>query len=253
MTSRPQIEAVLLCAGLGKRLRPLTESVPKAMIPVGGTPLIDVHLSALRQAGVERAVLVVGYLADRLRGHVGNGSRFDLSVDYVVQEKLGGTGDALHVAEQVIRNERFLLLYGDTYFGPRPDVFHRLLENPTAKIAAAEVASAGTYGRLRTETRDGRTILLGIQEKDGQPTPGLINAGAYFLPRSVLSILRDLPPSPRGEIELTDAIVKLAREVEPIHVVKVTRWIDIGTPEQLAAAGRIASVDRTSGTSVGQP
>ncbi len=239
--SAAQTEAVILCAGLGKRLRPLTLHVPKALVPVGGRPLLDLHLEALAREGVSRTILVVGHLADKVREHVGDGRRFGLSVEYVTQELLGGTGDALRVVERHIRSERMVVIYPDAYFGPDPDLVPRLFEKEGAKIAAAEVPDAGSYGRLKVEERDGGLYLLDIQEKDGRATPGLINAGAYLLPRGIFRMLERVGISLRGELELTDAVVRLARELEPVRVVKVPLWVDIGTPEQLVAAQTLGS------------
>ena len=92
--------------------------------------------------------------------------------------------------------------------------------------------------------------LRAIHEKDGDPSPGLVNAGAYLLPRRLIEVLRSVPPSPRGEVELTDAVTKWVVGGEEIRVVPTSQWIDVGTPAHLALATRMA---RTPSSPDGSP
>ena len=244
------VVAVVLAAGLGKRLRPLTLTTPKALVPVGGRPLLEWHLEALSKAGVSRVILVVGYLGDQIRSRIRDGADFHVQVVYVQQHEQGGSGDALRVAAPLVSETRVLVLYADTFFGAGSPLFQSLTAGPNAKMAAAEVPNASVYGRLKTSVRGNHRYLVDIKEKDGQPTPGLINAGAYLLSREIFPILDRTARSPRGEIELTDAVVNFARQVEPVEVLTVPRWVDIGTPQQLEEAERIAAA---SGPSADQP
>ncbi len=241
--SGPVPPAIVLAAGRGERLRPLTDALPKSMVPVGEGPLLGYHLRALAAAGVRRATLVVGYLAGAVEGYVGDGSAFGLRVGYRRQDPPRGTGDALRCALPDGRaEEETLVIYSDVYWGPSPDVYSRLAGTPGAALAAATVDGAGSYGRLETvEGPEGARWLLRIVEKDGRATPGLVNAGAYRLTPAILEALRGVGRSPRGEIELTDALSGATAAGEPIRVLSTDRWIDIGTPEQLAIARRWSS------------
>ena len=240
-SSLADVDAVLLCAGMGQRLRPLTDSIPKALVPVAARPIVDYHLEAWHEAGVRRALLVIGYRGDQVQQHVGDGSRYGLEVEYVTQRDPKGSGDALLSTRERLRACWVLVGYCDVFFGPDPSIWRTLLEDRTAKIVAARVPDAGAYGRLITKDDPPWPRLLAIHEKDRKPVPGLINAGAYLLPRKVVEILRTVPLSPRGEIELTDAVTSYASGGGDVRVVMTPVWTDVGTPEQLETANRLAA------------
>lgn len=225
---------------MGKRLRPLTDSIPKALVPVAGRPIVDYHLEAWRVAGVRRATLVTGYRGDQLREHVGGGESYGLRIEYVEQPEPRGSGDALLVVADRLRADWTLVGYCDVFFGRSPAIWSTLLSDRTAKIVGAEVPDASTYGRLISDEGHPWPHLVAIHEKDGNPSPGLINAGAYLLPRRVREILRSVPLSPRGEIELTDAVSGFVAEGGEMRIVPVATWTDVGTLAQLDVATRLA-------------
>jgi UDP-N-acetylglucosamine diphosphorylase / glucose-1-phosphate thymidylyltransferase / UDP-N-acetylgalactosamine diphosphorylase / glucosamine-1-phosphate N-acetyltransferase / galactosamine-1-phosphate N-acetyltransferase len=235
-----EVDGVLLCAGVGKRLQPLTETLPKALVPVAGRPIVDYHLEAWHAAGLRRAILVTGYRGDQVRGHVADGAGYGLEVEYVTQSERRGSGHALLTAADRIRTPSVLVGYCDVFFGRSPSVWATLLADRRAKIVGASVPSAGTYGRLVTDEDRPWPRLRAIHEKDGNPSPGLVNAGAYLLPRRVIEILRSVPLSPRGEIELTDGVTGYVAEGGEVRVVPTADWIDVGTPEHLEFATRLA-------------
>ncbi len=238
------VDGVLLCAGAGERLRPLTESIPKALVPVAGRPLVDYHLNAWHAAGIARAILVTGYREDQLRLHVGDGSRYGLEVDYVTQSGPRGTGQALLAAADHLRAPWVLVGYGDVFFGRGASIWTTLLSDRRAKIVGAQVRDAGAFGRLVTDPEGPWPRLLAIHEKDRHATPGLVNSGAYLLPRKVVEILRTVPLSPRGEVELTDAVTRYVAEGGEVRVVPTEDWVDVGTPEHVEAATRLATASR---------
>jgi NDP-sugar pyrophosphorylase family protein len=233
-------DSVLLCAGVGQRLRPLTDSIPKALVPVAGRPIVDYHLEAWHAAGVRRSILVTGYREEQVRAHVGDGARFGLRVEYVTQTARRGSGHALLVAADRLRGPSVLVGYCDVFFGAHPSVWRTLLADGRGKIVGASVADASRYGRLVADSDRPWPRLLAIHEKDGDPSPGVVNAGAYLLPRRVIELLRSTRPSPRGEIELTDAVTEYVAEGGEIRIVPAPVWIDVGTPEQVATATRMA-------------
>lgn len=238
------VDSVLLCAGAGKRLRPLTDSIPKALVPVAGRPIVDYHLEAWRAAGVHRVVLVTGYREDQVREHVGNGARYGLRVAYVTQSEPRGSGDALLVAAGHLRAEYILVGYCDVFFGRNPAIWAELLSDRRSKIVGVRIENAGAYGRLEEGADGAWPRLVAIHEKDGRSTPGLINGGAYLLPRRIFDILPSVPLSSRGEIELTDAVTALVAGGGEVRIVPVRDWVDVGTPENLALAGRLAGLVR---------
>ena len=235
-----EVDGVLLCAGVGRRLQPLTHSIPKALVPVAGRPIVDYHLEAWREAGVRRALLVIGYRGDQVRRHVGDGAQYGLDVEYVTQSDPRGSGHALLVTADRIRSSAVLVGYCDVFFGRKPSVWATLLADQRAKIVGAVVPDAGAYGRLVSDGDVPWPRLLAIHEKDGNPSPGLVNAGAYLLPRRVVEILRTVPLSARGEVELTDGVTAYLAQGGEVRIVPTSEWVDVGTPEHLEYATRMA-------------
>lgn len=234
------VEAVVLAAGHGVRLGSLTKSTPKVLLRVDGRPLLDYHLTALAAVGVRRVVLVVSYFAEQVERHVDGGRPFGLEVTSVRQAQPRGTGHAVAAASSEVRSDPFLVCYADVFIPGEEALLRALLSDDTAKIAAARVPDAGGFGRLLTKEEDGEPYLAGIQEKDGRPTPGLVNAGVYLLPRSLLRLVAGLSPSPRGEYELTDAVREYVAQGDRIRVVTLEEWVDAGTQESLARAHELA-------------
>jgi UDP-N-acetylglucosamine diphosphorylase / glucose-1-phosphate thymidylyltransferase / UDP-N-acetylgalactosamine diphosphorylase / glucosamine-1-phosphate N-acetyltransferase / galactosamine-1-phosphate N-acetyltransferase len=245
MPAVPGVEAVVLGAGRGVRLGALTESTPKVLLQVGHRPLLDYHLEALRSVGVRRVWMVVSYLAEQIEKHVDGGRRFGLDVTYVRQTEPLGTGDAVRAASSHIRSDSFLVCYGDVFVPSEASLLPTLLSDATPKIAAAWVPNGGSYGRLVTKEMAGELWLAGISEKDGLPGPALVNAGIYLLPKTLLTLVAELPRSPRGEYELTDALRSYVVQGGKIRVVPVEPWVDIGTEANLALANELASRAQT--------
>lgn len=235
------LDAVVLAAGRGVRFGALTRSTPKALLLVNHRPLLDYHLEALSAVGVRRVSMIVSYLAEQIEHHVDGGRPFGLEVTSVRQPKPLGTGDAVRVASSQIRSDLFLVCYADVFVPEEASLFRAFLSDDTAKLAGARVPNGGSYGRLQTKEEGGELHLAAIQEKDGQPSPALVNAGLYLLPKSLLGLVARLPRSPRGEYELTDAIREYVTQGGTIRVVPVEEWVDAGTEENLALANALSA------------
>jgi dTDP-glucose pyrophosphorylase len=181
-------------------------------------------------------IFVVSYRADAVREFVGHEFADTIRADFVTQPTARGTGDALRHAAKHALSDPFLLGYGDVFFR-HPDVMlDRLIETPSPKIVAMQVPDTSPFGTIVAEGAGLMRFLKEIREKEGKHVPGLVNAGWYLLPRSLLPILDSLSPSPRGEIELTDALTRFVKGGGRIEVVVIDGCLDIGTPENLAAA-----------------
>jgi UDP-N-acetylglucosamine diphosphorylase / glucose-1-phosphate thymidylyltransferase / UDP-N-acetylgalactosamine diphosphorylase / glucosamine-1-phosphate N-acetyltransferase / galactosamine-1-phosphate N-acetyltransferase len=231
--SDSNLDAVVLCAGQGRRLRPLTDALPKVMVSVRGRPLLDLHLEALALAGVGRVVLVVGYMEDLVRGFVASHGSYSMEVDYRTQNPPAGTGDGLREAIPSIRTDPFLLVYGDIFVENLTVLYTRLVRDHIPSIVAAEVPDASQYGRIRVKSDPVGPWLEAITEKDGDQTPGLVNAGVYLLPAGIFDLVRTTRPSPRGEFELTDALTAFARSGGRLRVLTTPGWADVGTVDVL--------------------
>jgi NDP-sugar pyrophosphorylase family protein len=219
------MDAVLLAAGLGTRLRPHTLTTPKPLLLVQGRPILDWTLGALPKA-VDRVVVVTHYLAEQVEQYL-RGQKFFKEWATVPQGDPRGTGDALRKCRAQIRSDKFLVINGDDLFGAAD--FARLADCP-AGLIVQEVQEPKKFGIAFLKT-DG--TLEKLLEKPDLPPPQLANTGAYVFPREVFEI--EIGLSPRGEYEITDYVTKLAAQ-QPVHVVRSTFWFPIGTEETWNAA-----------------
>jgi bifunctional UDP-N-acetylglucosamine pyrophosphorylase/glucosamine-1-phosphate N-acetyltransferase len=234
-------DVVVLCAGLGKRLRPLTNTIPKALVPVAGKPLLAYHLEAMRDVGIRRVICIVGYLEDKIREFVGDGSSFGLKVQFVSQIPPKGTGDAVSVVASLIKSDPFAVLYADVFFYPMRPVWESLLDGNTAKIVCARVENTAQFGRVETYSSPQGDMLSTIMEKDGKTRPGLVNAGLLLLPKSILRVLNVHTVTERGEVELPQAVEQISKKGTRILVNQVGDWFDIGSLSALESASRFAT------------
>jgi bifunctional UDP-N-acetylglucosamine pyrophosphorylase/glucosamine-1-phosphate N-acetyltransferase len=211
------MDAIILAAGLGKRLRPHTEATPKPLLPVQGRPILDWALGAL-PAAVDRVLVVVNYLGEQIEGYLGRQKHF-ARWEAVRQEAPRGTGDALRSCRDRIESGRFLVLNGDDLYGAAD--LSRLAACP-AGLLTRQVQNPREFG-VAVLKADG--TLEKLVEKPDVPGPRLANAGAYVFPRHVFAT--ELRESARGEYEITDYVTALAGR-EPVSVIEATFWLPIG-------------------------
>ncbi|OAQ52050.1 hypothetical protein HTG_13795 [Natrinema mahii] len=232
------MKAVVLAAGQGTRMRPLSESVPKPMLPVADRPLAAHTVDAAIEAGADEIVLVIGYEGETVRDYFGPEYR-GVPVSYAVQERQAGTADAVNAARDHLEGP-FAVLNGDNLYDPA--AIDRLFDACPA-VCAIEVAEPSNYGVLSTEPgHDGR--VTEIVEKPAEPPTNLANAGAYAFPAEAREWL-EVPASERGEHEITDVV---ARVIEAFDVTPITleRWLDVGRPWELLEANewKLAALER---------
>jgi len=230
------MDAVLLCAGLGTRLRPHTLSTPKPLLPVQDRPILDWILTAL-PAQVDRLVVVTHYLGSQIETYLIEQTRFP-SWSVVPQGDPRGTGDALRRCQDAITSEKFLVLNGDDLFGAR-DL--EALSRHEGAVLVAEVQEPRRFG-IAFLKEDG--TLEKLVEKPDLDGPRLANTGAYVFPRRVFDI--ELKLSPRGEYEITDYVTALARQ-GTFQVVPASFWYPIGTAEAWDEAQRLDLSERMKG------
>ena len=221
------MDAVILAAGLGTRLRPHTNTVPKPLLAVQGRPILDWIIGALPPQ-VDRLVVVTNYLAEQVDAYLGKQGHIKQWTT-VRQEVPRGTGDALRVCKPHITSGRLLVLNGDDLYGSAD--LAKLAAKP-AGILAHPVDEARKWGVV-TPKADGSGLMERLEEKPDRDGPALANIGAYVFPRSVFDI--ELTLSKRNEYEITEAVDKLAK-AGPFHVVEATFWLPIGTVEAWQSA-----------------
>ena len=214
------MDAIILAAGKGTRLRPHTYDTPKPLLPVQGRPILDWIIGALPP--VDRLVVVVNHLAEQIEDYLRKQTHVrDWAT--VRQAEPRGTGDALMSCKGVVTSDRVMVLNGDDLMG-RADLA-RLAAVP-AGILARPVDNPKEYGII---FRNPDGTLRQIVEKPDIPGPQLANIGAYLFPKAVFELT--LPLSPRGEYEITDAVSQLAARGR-FEVVEAGYWLPIGNVEQ---------------------
>jgi bifunctional UDP-N-acetylglucosamine pyrophosphorylase/glucosamine-1-phosphate N-acetyltransferase len=235
------MQTVVLAAGEGTRMRPLTASRPKPMLPVADRPLVAHTVDAAVDAGASRLVVVVGYEADAVRSYFGADYR-GVPVTFVVQETQRGTADAVRVAATELDQGPFVVLNGDALYdtpslerlyasGPAVGSYH--VDNPSSYgvlITAGEGDDAAENG----ENGDDSDRVTGVVEKPTHPPSNLVNTGAYHFPDEARAWL-DVGESERGELELTDVLERTCDAFD-VTAVAFDRWLDVGRPWELLEA-----------------
>jgi len=234
------LKAVVLAAGEGIRLRPLTLTRPKHLIPIGGKPLLERVLLSIKSAGLDEALIVVNYMADRLKQYFGGGSKLGMKLEYVFQPEVRGTADAVIPAESYVK-EDFLLIYGDLFVTPnvvKEVLQSREREGTSASMAVVPVRHPEHYGIVKLE--GSRVIDIIEKPKPGEAPTSLANAGIYVFPTEIFEKIRQTQPSPRGEYELTDSIRLLIKGGQGVAAAQIPRgeWLDIGRPWDLLEANK---------------
>ncbi len=222
------MDAILLAAGLGTRLRPHTLTTPKPLLLVRGRPILDWILSALPPS-VDRVIVVTHYLSEQIEAYLRSQTNVPEWVT-IPQGKPQGTGDALRRCQVHVKSDTFLCLNGDDLFSGA-DLAK--LARHQAGLLVSTVADPKKFG-IAFLKPDG--TLEKLVEKPNLSGPQLANTGAYVFPRRVFDLHIGL--SPRGEYEITDYISQLAAR-EPFHVVPASFWFPIGTEEAWNAAQQL--------------
>ncbi|VVB65229.1 Bifunctional protein GlmU [uncultured archaeon] len=224
------MQAIILAAGEGSRMRPLTSKRPKVMLPVCGKPILEQIVLRAKQAEVERFVFVVGYGADAVKLHFGDGSDLGVRIDYAVQDRQLGTGHALLTAETAAE-DRFVVLNGDVL--PDAGSLKSMASIKGNAVAAIRVPDPSRYGVFLEDGGYMRSVI----EKSKTPPSDLANAGIYLFDREIFDALKKTGMSNRGEYELTDGLNALAsKDKMMIKIIELNDWIEVGRPWDILAA-----------------
>ncbi|MDQ1252573.1 MAG: UDP-N-acetylglucosamine diphosphorylase / glucose-phosphate thymidylyltransferase [Euryarchaeota archaeon] len=225
------MKAVILVAGKGTRMEPLTTDCPKVMLRVANKPILEHIVNTAKDAGIEGFVFVTGYLEEQIREYFGDGSKWGTSIDYVPQKEQLGTANAIGYAKGHV-GEVFLVLNGDMLIG-QEDLKALLSRTEEALICVKEVENPSDFGVLETENNK----VVRIIEKPKNPPTNLANAGIYLFRESIFKFIDLTQPSIRNELEITDSIQMLIDSGAPVsYSLLEGRWIDIGYPWDLLKA-----------------
>lgn len=225
------MRAVVLVAGKGTRMEPLTSDCPKVMLQVANKPILEHILNSAIEAGIEGFVFVTGYLEEQIRGYFGNGSKWGVSIEYVQQKEQLGTANAIGYAKGHVEGA-FLVLNGDMLIG-QEDLKALVSRKEEAVICVKEVENPSDFGVLETENNK----VVRIIEKPKTPPTNLANAGIYLFRESIFDLIDSTPASVRKEFEITDSIQMLIDSGAAVgYSLLGGRWIDIGYPWDLLKA-----------------
>ena len=228
------MKAVVLAAGRGERLIPLTETRPKHLLPVVGVPLLERSLKGLAGAGVKEVLLVTHYMEERIREYFGDGSDLGLEICYARQEEMSGTADAFQVAEGFAGNEEFLGFYGDLYVDP--SCFKTLIgahRRGETTLCAVPVEDPSQIGALKL---DGDRVMDVVEKPaPGEEPSNLGNAGVYIFTPEIFHFIKGTGLSSRNEYEVTDSIRALINSGSTVRAATIPGkgWLDIGLPWNL--------------------
>jgi UDP-N-acetylglucosamine diphosphorylase/glucosamine-1-phosphate N-acetyltransferase len=230
------VKAVVLAAGEGQRMRPLTANRPKVMLPIAGKPILEHLLNEVKAAGVTEFVFVVGYCDKQVRGYFGGGEKWGVKIAYSEQRKQLGTADAIRMAASVI-NGNFLVINGDVIID-RADI-KKLAKSTHNTMSVFEVKDPAGLGIVEIS----KDTVIGIYEKTKRPPSLMANAGLYLFTPEIFDAIEKTEKSPRGEYEITDSLKILMQKKPGLSYYQLKSWQDFSYPWDLLHANETMMKD----------
>ncbi|WP_330347007.1 glucose-1-phosphate thymidylyltransferase [Streptomyces sp. NBC_00582] len=232
------MKALVLSGGAGTRLRPITHTSAKQLVPVANKPILFYGLEAIADAGISEVAIVVGDTEDEIRQAVGDGSDFGLEVTYLRQEAPLGLSHAVLIARDFLGDDDFVMFLGDNFvFGGITDSVDEFRkERPDAQLLLTRVPDPSAFGVAELDDV-GRLVRL--EEKPERPRSDLALVGVYLFGPAIHEAVRAIRPSPRGELEITDAIQWLLERDHDVRTTVITGyWKDTGNVTDILDVNR---------------
>ncbi len=228
------MKAIILTAGEGTRMRPLTVTKPKTMLQVGGKPILQYNVESLRDAGIKDVTLVVGYREEIIKDHFRNGADFGVNINYVTQKERLGTAHAIGSTRGIVEGS-FIILNGDIIVDPIliKDLIDKYqTENARSVLVLTEVDDPSSFGVV--ELDEDRITNIIEKPEPGEAPSNLINAGIYLFDDQIFEAIEKTEKSQRGEYEITDSLLIQIKNGEKVLGLRSkNNWIDIGRPWEL--------------------
>ena len=230
------MKGIILHGGHGTRLRPLTHTGPKQLLPIANKPMSQYCIESMREAGVTDIVIIIGGLgSDKVKEYYENGENFGVNLTYIEQDYPRGIAHAVNLCKDFVGDEKFVVFLGDNIIQKSISDFVKNFErsDSDALISLCEVDNPSRFGIA--DVKNGK--ILKIMEKPQKPPTNLAVAGIYFLTPKIFDVINRLKPSGRNELEITDALQGLLEENHNISYNMITDyWKDTGTPEDILNA-----------------
>ena len=230
------MKGIILHGGHGTRLRPLTHTGPKQLLPIANKPMSEYCLEAIRDCNItEIAIIIGGVGSEKVKEYYGNGEKFGVNITYVKQDEPRGIAHAINLCRNFIQDEKFLVFLGDNIIQKPISEIKEKFENSKfdATLLLCEVDNPSRFGIA--DLKDGK--ITKIMEKPDNPPTNFAVTGIYFLTPEIFEIIDNLEPSHRNEFEITDALDILLEKNDNISYDVITDyWKDTGTPEDIINA-----------------
>jgi len=232
------MKGIILHGGHGTRLRPLTHTGPKQLLPIANKPMSQYCIESICDAGITDIAIIIGGLgANKVREYYGNGEKFGVNITYIEQDEPRGIAHAIRLCKEFVNNEKFLVFLGDNIIQkPITDFVENFTKsNYDATVLLCEVDNPSRFGIADVENEK----IVKITEKPKKPASNLAVTGIYLLTPLIFEVIDNLKPSWRNELEITDALDNLLKQNDNIGYETITDyWKDTGTPEDILNANR---------------
>ena len=230
------MKAVILAAGEGKRMRPLTYTRPKVMLPIANKPILEHLLVETARAGITEFIFIVGYHDEQVRDYFENGAKWGVSIDYSYQSKQRGTANALKLVERLVSG-KFLMINGDVVVNHKD--ITQLIERNENVMSLARVRDSEDLGVVELSGDK----VTHIYEKMEKLAPFMANAGLYLFTPLIFDAIARTPESPRGEYELTDSLQLMIDGGQKIGYYELGYWLNLSYPWDLLSANESLLAD----------
>jgi len=233
------MKGIILHGGHGTRLRPLTHTGPKQLLPIANKPMSQYALEDLRNVGIKEIAIILGDIyPEKVKEYYGNGEKFGVKITYIYQDQPLGISHAIRLCKDFVGNDKFVVYLGDNVLRKQLIDFTKNFEkeNTDAMILLCQVPDPSRFGVAEVEENQ----IKKISEKPKDSKSDLAVIGIYFLTPKIFGIIDKLKPSGRGELEITEALQLLLEEGNKLTFDTVTGWWkDTGTPEDILHANKL--------------
>ena len=232
------MKGIILHGGHGTRLRPLTHTGPKQLLPIANKPMSEYCLDSIKETGITDIAIIIGGIgSNKVKEYYGNGKNFGVNITYIEQDEPRGIAHAIRLCKKFVSNEKFLVFLGDNIIQkPITDFVENFNKSDyDATVLLCEVDNPSRFGIADVENEK----IVKITEKPKKPASNLAVTGIYLLTPLIFEVIDNLKPSWRNELEITDALDNLLKQNDNIGYETITDyWKDTGTPEDILNANR---------------